>query len=382
MDFPLFVGLTSLAAYLLVAAETLRGARRIRRLQDIGPAPAAECPPVSIIVPARNEAATIKAGLSSLLALDYPALEIIAVNDRSTDETGEILEKMAQGNSRLKIFHLQELPPGWLGKNHALWYGAARSTGELLLFTDADVVMAPASLKRAVHFLEKENLDHLAVFFDTEVSGGLLNMLIIDFAAAFLAVMKPWKARQAASGYHIGIGAFNLVKGETYRRCGTHRAIAMQPVDDVGLGRLIKENGGRQDCLFGQKAISVKWYNSVPEMVRGLEKNIFPFCNYSPAKIAALTAAILILRIWPLAALFATEGLVLALNGALVTIQVGLALAVAFNSSIPARHVIWLPVSPFIGLYILWNSTIRTLWRGGIIWRGTFYSLTELRKKD
>ncbi|MDF1577703.1 MAG: glycosyltransferase [Desulfobulbales bacterium] len=381
MDLLLVLGLVSLLLYLVVAGETLLGARRIGRLGDIAPALKPKCPPVSIIVPARNEAAAIPEALASLLALDYPGLEIIVVNDRSTDETGPLLDRIAAEHLRLEVHHLEELPSGWLGKNHALWYGASRSRGKILLFTDADVVLTPTSLGRAVNFLEQERLDHLALFFAAEVPGGLLNMMMIDFACAFMAWMKPWQARRSGSRYHIGVGAFNLVRAEGYQRCGTHRAIALEPVDDVELGRLIKENGGAQDCLFGNHSVSVKWYHSIPEMVRGLEKNIFPFCNYSLPKIAAASLAIVILRIWPLPAIFLTTGPVAVLNGLLIVIHAGLAAVAAGKSSIPLRHLIWLPVSPFIGLYILWNSTIRTIWRGGIVWRDTFYSLAELRKK-
>lgn len=375
------IGLTSLFFYLIVAGQSLLGARQIAQLHDIAPARSTDCPSVSIIVPALNEAATIKPALDSLLALDYPALEIIALDDRSTDATGLILDKMALADSRLKVFHITELPPGWLGKNHALWYGASRAEGDLLLFTDADVIMAEESLRRAVGFMLAAQLDHLAIFFDAVVPGGLLNMLIIDFACGFMALMKPWKAHQSDSHYHTGVGAFNLIRAESYRRCGTHQAIAMQPVDDVELGRLIKVNGGHQACLFGRNSISVKWYSSVPEMVHGLEKNILPFCGYSIVKIMAASAVIIIFRIWPLVVLFwAHNSILLAMNGLLLLLQMGSAIIVAANSSIPVRHLIWFPLTPFISLYILWNSTIKTISRGGILWRDTFYSLEELKK--
>lgn len=382
MIFLLIIGLASLLIYLFLAVEALLGVRQIGQLQNIVPTPGEEYPSVSIIIPALNEAATIQPALTSLLALDYPKLEIIAINDRSTDETGLILDQMAEANTKLTVYHLKELPLGWLGKNHALWYGATRAKGKLLLFTDADVVMTEKSLRQAVSFMITKHLDHLAIFFDSIVPGGLLNMQIIDFACAFLTIMKPWKARQQDCPYHIGVGAFNLVRAETYHQCGTHQAIALNPVDDVELGRLVKKYGGHQDCLFGYNSISVKWYGSIPEMVQGLEKNILPFCGYSLAKIIAASAVLIILRIWPMLALFLVHDIILlTLNALLIAMQAGLAITAAINSSIPVRHVIWLPISPFIGLYILWNSTIKTIFRRGIIWRGTFYSLDELQKK-
>ena len=380
MIFLFYLGLFSLLVSVAVSLESLFGVRSVGQLRDISPPSPAKYPPVSIIIPALNEAATIEPALASVLALDYPALEIIAINDRSTDETGAILERVAAEEPRLKVFHIEELPPGWLGKNHALWYGAGKASGELLLFTDADVVMEKLSLKKAVDVMLERKLDHLAIFFDIRVPGGLLNMLIIDFACAFLSWMKPWKARQAKSRYHIGVGAFNLVQAGMYRQSGTHRAISMHPVDDVELGRLIKSCGGRQDCLFGREAISVEWYGSVGEMARGLEKNIYPFCNYSLARVVAATVLVLVLRVWPLVALFICRDQVLLVNGLLVSFQATMALVVAANSSIAMRHVVWFPLSPLFGLYFLWRATVMTLLRGGIVWRDTFYSLAALKK--
>jgi glycosyltransferase involved in cell wall biosynthesis len=375
-----FLGLFSIGVYLVMAVAALLGSRQIGQLSKVEPAPATELPKVSIIIPALNEAATIEPALSSVLSLDYPDLEIIAINDRSTDETGPILEGLAASEPRLQVYHIKELPAGWLGKNHALWYGAGKATGELLLFTDADVVMSRGSLERAVSFMLARRLDHLAVFFDVVVPGGLLNMLMIDFAAAFMAGMRPWKARQEKNRCHIGVGAFNLVRAKAYQVCGSHRAIAMDPVDDVTLGRLLKESGGRQDCLFGRGDISVEWYRSVPEMVQGLEKNIFPYLGYSLVKIFAVSLVVVLLRIWPLLALFFSDGLLMTLNGILLLLQFLASLTVAANSSIAVRHLVWFPFSAFVGLYIIWHSAIKTLLRGGILWRGSFYSLEELKK--
>ncbi len=377
-----FLGLFSIAVYLVLALGALLGSRQIGLLREVESAPAAQLPKVSVIIPALNEAATIEPALASVLALDYPDLEIIAINDRSTDQTGPILDRLASAEPRLQVFHIKELPAGWLGKNHALWYGAGQASGELLLFTDADVVMSRGSLGRAVSFMLAERLDHLAVFFDVVVPGGLLNMLMIDFASAFMAGMRPWKAKDAKSRCHIGVGAFNLVRAKAYQACGSHRVIAMQPVDDVTLGRLLKESGFHQDLLFGRGEISVEWYSSVAEMVRGLEKNIFPYLEYSLTRIVAVSLVVVLMRIWPLFALFLTNGLLLSLNGVLLAMQLAAALFVAANSSIAARHLVWFPFSAFVGLYIIWHSAIKTLLRGGIVWRGSFYSLKELKKDN
>ncbi len=136
------------------------------------PASRSAMPRVSIIVPARNEAEHIEAALVSLLQLDYPDYEVIAVDDRSDDATGAIMERVTSewrergeaSHHRLKVLHVSELPRGWLGKVHAMWKAAQQATGEWLLFTDADVVFRPDALRRAMTYGERERADHVVLF--------------------------------------------------------------------------------------------------------------------------------------------------------------------------------------------------------------------------
>lgn len=379
MNWLLLLACITLAGYLWCAVTALIGFRKIHRLRDLPTTPPAPPPLVSIIIPALNEEEGLEPALRSILALDYPALEIIAINDRSTDATPAILDRLAGEFPQLKVIHLRELPPGWLGKNHALWLGAAQAHGELLLFTDADVRMAPSTLARAVGYFTAQRLDHLAVFFDAVVPGGLLNMLIVDFAGALLLALRPWEARAPQKSGHIGIGGFNLLRAETYQRIGSHQALALCPVDDVLLGWLVKKRGGRQDCLLGSGLITVPWYNSVGEMVRGLEKNIFAFCDYSLLKVAGGSLLIVAGRIWPLAALLFTTGPTRLVNLALVALQIIFVLVAIRDSPVTVRHLLWFPLSPFPGLYLIWRATFLALWRRGIRWRTTFYPLAELR---
>jgi glycosyltransferase involved in cell wall biosynthesis len=382
MDWLLLLACLTLAGFLWGAATVLLGFRKIQRLRDLSAAVPDQVPLVSIIIPALNEEEGLEPALRSVLALDYPALEIIAVDDRSTDATGSILDRLAGEFPQLQVIHIRELPPGWLGKNHALWLGAAQARGELLLFTDADVRMEKSALARAVGYLSGRRLDHLAVFFDAVVPGGLLNMLIVDFAGALLLALRPWEASDPGKGGHIGVGGFNLIRAETYQRIGSHQALALCPVDDVMLGWLVKRRGGRQDCLLGRSLITVPWYGSVGEMIRGLEKNIFAFCDYSLPKVAGGSLLIVLGRIWPLAALLCTSGPTRLVNLALVALQLLLTLAATRNSPVAARHLLWFPLSPIPGLYLIWRATFLALWRRGIRWRTTFYPLAELRAFD
>src|SRR5262249_46544493 len=131
-------------------AYVWRGAQSSPQLRDTAPALDRPWPAASIVVAARNEEAGVEPALRSLLALDYPALEVIAIDDRSTDATPQIMDRVAAGDTRLRVLHVAELPAGWLGKNHALHQGAKLARGEYNLFTDADVVLEPSVLKRAI----------------------------------------------------------------------------------------------------------------------------------------------------------------------------------------------------------------------------------------
>src|SRR3954452_1043165 len=172
------LALATLLAHVATAVRVYRGARSIRALRDLPPL-AAPLPRVSIIIPARNEERNLEEALRSVLALDYDDLEIDVADDRSTDRTGEILDRMAAANPRLRVVHIRELPSGWLGKNHALELGGRKATGDYLLFTDADIVMEPTALRRAVGAMERDGIDHLAVSPEIERTSGVLFEMFI-----------------------------------------------------------------------------------------------------------------------------------------------------------------------------------------------------------
>src|SRR5262249_16384489 len=146
--------------WLAFAIAMFTGNRRIGYLKDVQPLVSSEVPRVTVIIPACNEERNIEEALQSILHQAYTNLEIIVINDRSLDSTGERLNRLALSYPQLRVFHITELPSGWLGKNHALHYGAQQASGELLLFTDADIVMQPSVISRAVHYFLAENLDH------------------------------------------------------------------------------------------------------------------------------------------------------------------------------------------------------------------------------
>jgi hypothetical protein len=278
------------------------------------------------------------------------------------------------------VLDVTSLPAGWLGKNHALAYGASQARGELLLFTDADIVFEPTTIGRAVRYIEDERLDHLTALPSIALKGFALTTLVTSFGILFALYTRPWKARDPRSWQHIGVGAFNLMRVSAYRRIGTHAAIALRPDDDIRLGKAVKQAGLLQDAVIARDFITVEWYQSAGEMIDGLMKNAFAGVNYSVTAVIGSTAALLALHVWPWIAVLATGGMVRVLS---VVSVLSIALVVFGHtrvSRVSPIYVLLYPVGVLGFIYILWRSAALALVRGAISWRETSYSLSEMRR--
>ncbi len=377
---PLFY-LAAVTLFFVISAglELALGNRKVGRLKDVARAAGPDLPGVSLIVAARNEERNIEQALRSLLAQDYPRLEIVVVDDRSTDTTAAILDGMSHEHTRLKIIHLKELPHGWLGKCRALQSGSECASGDWLIFADADIVMEPTVVSRAVAFAIQRKIDHLPIAPVIRLSGFLTNCFAGFFGAVFNAHYKPWKVGDPKSRYFIGIGAFNMIRADVYRRIGRHRPIAMRPDDDVMLGKLVKKNGFRQEILFADDLMSVEWYSSFREMVGGLMKNSFAGAGYSVSFVVLATILQLATSLWPFTALFFTSGTVWLLNAAIVLALLTVAADSAKYFGLKFWAGLAYPIGNLLFLYIIWRATFLTLIHDGIDWRGTHYSLKELK---
>jgi hypothetical protein len=279
----------------------------------------------------------------------------------------------------LRVVHLTELPSGWLGKNHALHYGAERASGELLLFSDADVVMEPTALRRAVRYLREHELDHLCVAPEPTMPTWFLEAFVVMFSVFLCCYARPWKAKDPRSKAHMGIGAFNLLSAQAYRDVGTMAAIAMRPDDDIKLGKLIKLHGKRQDMLGGLGMLRVPWYGSLREAVLGLEKNTFAAVEYRVWATVGATLSILAFNVFPFLAVFFAQCAAWWLYAA--TCLCLWLLAAASSLSVNARWTtaFAFPLFCLVFVYIQWRSMLVTLANGGIRWRDTHYPLAELK---
>ena len=373
------LAIISLLMTAVCTLEVALGMRRIAILDSVSPIKRDNVPKVSVIIPACNEATTIEPALTSILSLDYVDIEVIAINDRSADQTLGVLKQIQKKNPALKIWNITELPEGWLGKNHALQYGADRALGEYLLFTDADIIMENSSISRAMRHMLENRLDHLSLFFKSIVSSGLLNALILDAGGGLMLLLKPWKAKDPNSKRYMGIGAFNLVKSDIYKAVGGHKTIAMHPIDDVMLGKVIKNAGFSQECLLGHHFIKVKWYDTVREFINGLMKNTFAFYHFNAPKALSSVALVVLMNILPFWALWFTSGITQILFGSAVIVRlVSFAVGLS-NMGIDPRYFVWSIVSPYIYIYVILKAVVTTLKNRGITWRGTYYSLDQLK---
>jgi glycosyltransferase involved in cell wall biosynthesis len=342
-------------------------------------APGADTPPprVSVLLSARDEALRLEESLLRLLEQRGIDLEVIAVDDRSQDRTGEILDRLAARDARVQVEHVRELPPGWLGKCHALQRAGERARGEWLLFTDADVWMRADLVARAIAAAWAAGAGHVCILprqGEARLSGKVAMLLFsLSLLEGFARVNRDWP------GAFAGIGAFNLIRADLYRRIGGHQALRMEVVDDVRLGRLVRKAGGRTRGFLGAADAEVDYAPTAAAFVRVTEKNLFAYLRLRTGMVAVMLPLFLCVWLGALAGPW---------SGTLAGTCAGLAL---FSGVVPAallaRRIGW-PVAPALlvpighGLMLpaVLNSMVKTLWRGGVRWRGTFHPLADLRR--
>ena len=359
-------------------------------------------PRVSIIVPARNEEDVMEQALNTLLALDYDNYEIIAVNDRSTDSTGEIMERVAANprpstssgqafsqktremghlnSPRLRVIHHTELPAGWLGKTHAMWTAAKEATGEWLLFTDADVLFKPDSLRRALAYAEAEPADHVVLFPRMIMKRPGEFMMIAFFQTMFMFGHRPWKVADPRTDDHMGVGAFNLVRRRVYDAVGTYAALRMEVLDDMKLGKVVKKAGFAQRNVFGGDLISIRWAHGAMGIVENLTKNFFAVLSFQSWRTLISALGLAFLNFGPFLGIWLAHGWARLLYGVALGSMFLIYIGMSRRSAVPAYYFLLHPISAALFIYTLLRSMFLTLWNDGIVWRGTKYPLEELRK--
>jgi glycosyltransferase involved in cell wall biosynthesis len=337
-------------------------------------------PSLTVIVPARNEAADIAASLQSLIAQDYPNLQIIAVDDRSTDGTGALMEGLAVSSpERLRVLHVAELPEDWLGKTHAMALAASQCTSDWLLFTDADVLFRVDSLRRALAYAVRSGADHLVTVPTTIIKRWDEGAMLGFFQTFGLWAARPWKvADPKARRDAIGVGAFNMIRRSAYEQLGGFEALRMEIVEDIGLGRRVKRAGLAQRIAFGRGLVRVHWASGAMGLVEVMTKNIFSAFRFyiSLALLACLW--LMAFCVVPVLGL----GFAATRIPAVITILAGVTVYRMYGriSGISAWQALLSPIAALLFVYTLLRSMVTTLRQGGVLWRGTFYPLKTLRR--
>ena len=331
----------------------------------------------SVVIAARDEEARIEKTIRHLLAQRGVDADFIVVDDRSTDRTSEILQRLAKEDARVQVKRVDVLPEGWLGKCHACHVGAGAATGEWILFTDADCWLKPDVIARALRVAERDQADHVTMAAGTVLSSAAARAWYL----LFLTSLGGWFANvnRDQPKSHVGIGAFNLVRAAAYRQCGGYEALRLTVVDDIKLGLLLSRAGKRTRAFLGAADVECHWGKTVGSMVKIMEKNYFAAVDYrlGPALVLGLGGPLL----WALAIAGACSGTVAGTAAGLTL------LSLMIPAGIIARRLRWsfsgavlTPVIYPVLFYAVLNSTLVTIRQGGIRWRDTFYPLNVLRK--
>ncbi len=330
----------------------------------------------SVIVAARDEEVRIERTVRRLLAQRSVELELIVVDDRSTDRTGEILEQLAKEDSRLRVVRIHALPEGWLGKCHACHVGASAAKGDWILFTDADCWSKPDVLLRAMRVAGLECADHVTLTPGRATPSLGVRACALLFHLSCVNWISGVNRDRPKS--HLGIGAFNLVRAPAYRQCGGYEALRLSVIDDVKLGLLLRRAGKRTRAFLGADDVEAQWGTNAFSTIKLMEKNYFAALEFSlPLAMGVSTFGTLLMGVVVLGAVSGTgAGLAAALSPFCLVVPAAI---VASRMGWSWSAALGVPFVAPVFLCALLNSTAKTLWHGGIRWRDTFYSLETLR---
>ena len=350
---------------------------------------ATPAPHLTVVVPACNEQDAIQATLRSLLDSRGLCLQILAVNDRSTDATGARMETVAaewaaasaaqpDPPHTLEVLHIRELPAGWLGKPHALATAARQARAEWILFTDGDIEFSPDALARALAFASGEQADHMVMIPNwISVSRAETALQGAMFALTGCG-LRYWKIADPKARDFLGVGAFNLFRRSSYEALGGFASLRMEVLEDLRIGWRVKQEGMRQRIAWGQGMVRVRWANGAWGVVRNLEKNIFALFRFRLLPALAACAGLLLHTLLPIVAI--AVGGTARIAGAVAC----LAIAASYRlqqqrTRVPAAYVLLFPFASVLFLFAMLRSISLTLVRGGVLWRGTLYPLRQLR---
>ena len=316
--------------------------------------------PISVIVPARDEAERLPALLASLAAQRYPAAELIVVDDESRDGTADLAQAAGA-----RVLATGGPPDGWTGKNYACHVGARAATGQWVLFLDADTTMGPLALAAALDYVQREGIDGLSLFLQQRCATFWERLLLPYAYAHYFAGARP--------GTPIANGQFILIAAEAYRRSGGHAAVRGSAIDDVALARRCADTGVRLRMARGESLAAVRMYDGLPAIWNGFSKNSFRFVAADPlggaltvgSSVAATTIFRLTWRAWRLGG---AMRVLAALASYLIAVQGLRRWARLFRAGRLSAPLS--PLASAVFMAIACNSMLRVALRRGVVWKG------------
>lgn len=364
--------------WLFIAARTLRSKDLPCELQ-VWKLEESEEIKLSLVIPFRDEEASLSQTLNKILDQTYKNLEIILVNDRSTDRSGKIASEFAAKDDRIKIIEILKLPAGWLGKPHAMQKGWEASNGDFILFMDADSQLGPRAIEAAINYVQVHLVDHLSVA-PVPICKSLLERIVYAGMWVLMGLyIQIWKVNTQSAPVGAGVGAFNLVRRSSLESIGGVERLRMEIVDDMGLAHLLRKEGARSCLVYGGELLAIRYQEGIWGLVKGIEKNAFAAADFKWSKLL-LTVFVLLAISWPpyLLVMFSTTAL-----GALLGWS-GMLAIMLFSYRVRYFPTWWgVLFFPFVCSFMAFavlRSAILTSLRGGVQWRDTFYSIDELRK--
>ena len=366
-------------AWLVIVALTIHGQSRQRSLLATN-STAGDAPLVSILVPARNEQhRVLEHCIRSILAQDYRRFEVIAVNDRSTDETGAILARLAKSDERLHVIEGEELPHGWLGKPYAMQQALSHARGEWILATDADMIFEPAVLRTALDRTLEAQGDALTLIPRFESHSFWERVMIPTWEWVFLMFTISYRIDDPKSDRAAAIGGFFLIRRTVLDRVGGYEALKDEVMEDVRLADRIKRSGARLLIDRAPALIRTRMYRTFGEMWECSTKNWFSGMNFSlPLALSSVVSMYLGAVAPPLIAVVAVIAIASGTDLSLLFIPAALSwlfqvLVMAISSKRSGVSPLYALTAPLgLGLIyaMLLDSTIRITTGRGVTWKG------------
>lgn len=349
-----------------------------------------ELPSLAVVIPARNEERDIERAVRALVEQDYPALEVIVVDDQSTDRTRAILRSIEAESSRLRVIDGEPPPPGWLGKPWALQQGGVAAEADLILFCDADVDYAPGAVRTVASAFVERKLDGMSLLPRMEMHGFWEHVLMVQLPFTAFSLLPLFLSNSVQlPGLGVGGGPGNLLYRNTWQRIGTHERLSSAVVDDIALMQLIRHEGGRTGVVIANDLVSVRMYRGFSEIVRGFSKNSFHAMGGTVPKAAGALAITVLFNVLPfllliLAVVALAGGAPLRMHhwlgitacGALVCARLILFRGLRYRLD---NAVLGHPLMTMVWLWVLVASFWKVGVRRRLVWRGRDYDARTAR---